>query len=112
MKEISESVVMDDAMDIVGFGKVGAGGGTDQLDELAEAIAGIRVRETSADSLVTVTLDERGTLLELVLAPGISELAPNEFERLVVATCAVAARTAFAEYNALLDSFSCRHVVE
>ncbi|WP_433709641.1 YbaB/EbfC family nucleoid-associated protein [Nocardia sp. CA-084685] len=78
----------------------------DRLDEFAEAIAAIRVRATSADGLVTVTVDCRGTLVELVLSKTISCLTPTEFEEVVVDTCEKAARTASAQHAELIAIFN------
>ncbi|MEC3920350.1 YbaB/EbfC family nucleoid-associated protein [Nocardia sp. CDC160] len=78
----------------------------DDLNKLADAIASIRIRESSPDGAVTVMVDGRGALVELVLSDSISRLSPLEFEKLVVDTCQSAARSAFAEHGSLISDFN------
>ncbi|MCU1646217.1 MAG: hypothetical protein JWN03_6492 [Nocardia sp.] len=78
----------------------------DHLNELADAIASIRVRQSSLDGIATVTVDGRGTLVELILSYSISKLSPIEFETLVVDTCSLAEREAFAQHANLIAKFN------
>jgi hypothetical protein len=78
----------------------------DRLRELGENMSGIRVRETSPDGTVAVTVDGNGALLDLRLTSGISGLSTAQFEHNVLDTAGAAARVAFAQRADLVNAFN------
>ncbi|WP_442023369.1 YbaB/EbfC family nucleoid-associated protein [Nocardia sp. 2YAB30] len=78
----------------------------ERMRELADRMAAVRVRETSADGVVTAVVDGNGALVDLELSDGVAELSPTDFEQTLVSTAASAARRAFAERGALVTGFN------
>jgi DNA-binding protein YbaB len=76
------------------------------IHDLADRLAGIRVRETSPDGTVTAEVDGNGALCDLALTPAISKLSPSEFESVVVATARRAAHLAIIRRGELVDTFN------
>ncbi|WP_306360374.1 YbaB/EbfC family nucleoid-associated protein [Nocardia sp. CC227C] len=77
-----------------------------RMQDLREAMSGVRGRETSEDGNVTVEVDGNGALRDLAFTSGISRLTPDELERAVVGTAAAAARTAFEQRADLVRRFT------
>lgn len=76
------------------------------MHDLADRLAGIRVRETSPDGTVTAEVDGNGALCDLVLAPSISAMSPSEFESVVVGTAGRAAHLAITRRGELVEAFN------
>lgn len=77
-----------------------------RLTDLQEAMAGIRVRETSPDGSVTVEVDGNTAPVGLVFTHAISKLTPAEFEKTLVETARAAAARAMAEKAELIETFN------
>ncbi|MFI5717456.1 YbaB/EbfC family nucleoid-associated protein [Nocardia sp. NPDC051750] len=76
------------------------------MHDLADRLAGIRVRETSPDGTVTAEVDGNGALCDLVLSPAVSKMSPSAFDAVVVATAGRAAHLAIARRGELVDAFN------
>ncbi|MEV5649108.1 YbaB/EbfC family nucleoid-associated protein [Nocardia sp. NPDC052254] len=78
----------------------------ERMRDLGDRMAGVRVRESSPDGVVTVEVDGNGALLDLVFSPLVNRLSPKEFEQLVVSTAQSAAARAFARRGELITAFN------
>ncbi|WP_245545707.1 YbaB/EbfC family nucleoid-associated protein [Nocardia higoensis] len=83
----------------------------ERMRELGDRMSAVRVRQSSADGAVTVTVDGNGAMLDLVLTSAVSRWTPEQFDEAVVGTARLAAAQAFArrgelvsEFNAMLSS--------
>ncbi|MEV6323780.1 YbaB/EbfC family nucleoid-associated protein [Nocardia sp. NPDC051787] len=77
-----------------------------QMQDLADRLVAVRVRESSPDGTVAVEVDGNGALLALELSSAISGMSPAEFERVVVDTSGSAARKAFEQRAELITAFN------
>ncbi|MGC4933624.1 YbaB/EbfC family DNA-binding protein [Gordonia sp. DT30] len=77
-----------------------------RLHDFADGLARIRVRETSADDLITVEVDGSGAMTGLWFADGANELGGARLGSATVATAMLAAQRAFAGRAALTEDFT------
>ncbi|WP_327143749.1 YbaB/EbfC family nucleoid-associated protein [Nocardia sp. NBC_01327] len=77
-----------------------------RFQDLAEQMAAVRGRETSEDGAVMAEVDGNGALQDLQFSHAVSRMSPEEFERVVVATAAAAAREAFTRRAEVVDRFN------
>ncbi|MFI5779354.1 YbaB/EbfC family nucleoid-associated protein [Nocardia sp. NPDC051570] len=78
----------------------------ERMRRLSDDLAAIRVRQTSADGAVTVTVDGCAKLLDLQLSEAISRLSPTAFGRAVLDTAAAAAHRALDQRGTLINEFN------
>ncbi|WP_459545884.1 YbaB/EbfC family nucleoid-associated protein [Nocardia sp. X0981] len=78
----------------------------ERLAALQAELAAIRVTEEGAEGAITVVVDGNGAMVELILSPAISRMPAARFERELVAVASAAARRAFGEQAASIDSFN------
>ncbi|MBF6133823.1 YbaB/EbfC family DNA-binding protein [Nocardia otitidiscaviarum] len=81
-------------------------GQLNRLLDLQDAMVAVRMRETSPDGAITVEVDGNGGLVDLELGTPVSRMSPEEFERVLVDTCATAAGRVFAERSRLVVDFN------
>ncbi|WP_410873856.1 YbaB/EbfC family nucleoid-associated protein [Nocardia sp. A7] len=78
----------------------------DRMHALGEQLAAIRVRESSPDGVVTVTVDGNGALLDLVLTSAVQRWTPEQFDTAVVDTVRRATAVAYARFGDLVTEFN------
>ncbi|WP_405179635.1 YbaB/EbfC family nucleoid-associated protein [Nocardia sp. NBC_01377] len=78
----------------------------DRIRELGERMSAVRVRESSPDGVVTVTVDGNGALLDLVLTSEVNRWTPEQFDEAIVGTARRAAGLAFARCGDLVTGFN------
>ncbi|MGX7697869.1 YbaB/EbfC family DNA-binding protein [Gordonia polyisoprenivorans] len=77
-----------------------------RLHDFSDELARIRVRESSADDLITVEVDGSGAMTGLWLADGAGELGGARLGSGIVATAMLAAQRAFARRAAMTEDFT------
>lgn len=78
----------------------------DRMHALGEQLAAIRVRESSPDGVVKVTVDGNGALLDLVLTSAVQRWTPEQFDTAVVDTVRRATAVAYARCGDLVTEFN------
>ncbi|WP_431953534.1 YbaB/EbfC family nucleoid-associated protein [Nocardia lijiangensis] len=77
-----------------------------RMRELGERMAAVRVRHTSEDGVIAVTVDGNGALCDLEFTSAVARYTPGEFERILVATAGHAAALAFTQRGDLVTAFN------
>lgn len=77
-----------------------------RMQDFADGLGAIRVRETSPDGMVSVEVDGVGGVREIALAPGADRLGAPRLGETVVATAALAAQQAFAQRTRMTEEFT------
>lgn len=78
----------------------------DLMESLQAQTAGIRVRVSSPDKVVTVEVDGVGAMTGLWLGPGITRHTDSSLSALIVETAQHAARASLHRRNTLIQEFT------
>jgi hypothetical protein len=77
-----------------------------QMRDLSDDLARIRGRASSADGMVTATVDSQGALVDLEFHRGVNNLTPTQFGTALVEASDAALRLAMAEKSTLIEAFN------